>query len=329
MSHSRYRLPAEWERQSATLLAWPSAESDWRDQLEAIRDEYRELITVLMRFQTVVLLTRPGEEQPSGLPLDHPRLHCLSVDFDDTWCRDYGPIVLVSGGQRMALDFHFNGWGGKYPAALDNRVNSHLARHELFNRLEFRQYLLEFEGGAIDCDGQGRVLINRHCLRTRHSHMSDAEIDHQLQAVLNLDEVIGIDLEPMPGDDTDGHIDTLVRFVDTDTLVFQVQADTARTERLRGQLETLRTGDASAYQLHALPHPDDLDPGLPASYANFVLANDACLVPAYGSRHDEAARDILAERFPERETISVPARIMITQSGGPHCASMHIPAALA
>lgn len=329
MSHTRFRLPAEWERQSATLLAWPSAGSDWRGHLEAIRDEYRELITVLLGYQAVVLLTRPGEEPPADLPRDHARLHLLPVDFNDTWCRDYGPVILVSGGERLALDFHFDGWGGKYPASLDNQVNGHLAGHELFNRLQFRQYLFELEGGAIDCDGHGRLLINHHCLRARHAHLSEAEIDHQLHSLLNIDEVIGIDLEPMAGDDTDGHIDTLVRFVDVDTLVFQTQADSARTERLRGQLETLRTREGSSYRLHALPCPDDLDPGLPASYANFLLANDACLVPAYGSRHDDNARAILAERFPERETVSVPARTMITQSGGPHCASMHIPAALA
>jgi len=328
MAHTDYRLPAEWEKQSATLLAWPAAGSDWRDRLEAIRDEYRQLIEAILRFQPVVLLVPPDEARPAGLPTGHAGLHLLPLRYNDTWCRDYGPVTLVSAGQRLALDFQFDGWGGKYPAALDNRVNTHLSRHELFNRLRFRQYLFELEGGAIDSDGQGSLLINWHCLRARHRHLSEREIDHELHALLNIDKVIGIDIEPMSGDDTDGHIDTLARFVGSDAIVFQLQGTQDRNDRLRGQLEALRRADESAYSLVALPCPNDIGADLPASYANFLFVNGACLVPAYGSRQDEPARRILAEILPDREVISVPAATMITQSGGPHCASMQIPAAL-
>ncbi|NBB91616.1 MAG: agmatine deiminase [Gammaproteobacteria bacterium] len=327
MSHTDYRLPAEWETQSATLLAWPSQATDWRENLEAIRDEYRELIGNILAFQPVVLLLPPDEPAPRDLP-ERPDLHRLSVRYNDTWCRDYGPVVLVFSGYRLALDFHFDGWGGKYPASLDNRVNAHLSRHDLFDRMQFRQYLFELEGGAIESDGRGRLLVNWHCLRARHPHLSDREIDFELHNLLNVDQVLGVDLEPMEGDDTDGHIDTLARFTDHDTIVFQTQRDDERTGRIRGQLEALRTRDATGYRLVALPFPDDIRPGLPASYANFLFVNDGCLVPAYGSRHDETACDILAELLPDRRIVQVPAATMITQSGGPHCASMHIPAAL-
>lgn len=327
MSHTDYRLPAEWETQSATLLAWPTADSDWRENIHAIQDEYRQLIDAALAFQPVVLLLPDGEAAPENLPA-RADLHRLSVPYNDTWCRDYGPIVLVFSGYRLALDFHFDGWGGKYPASLDNRVNTHLSRHELFNRMQFRQYLFELEGGAIDCDGRGRLLVNWHCLRTRQPHLSDREIDFELHNLLNVDKVLGIDIEPMAGDDTDGHIDTLARFASPDTIVFQTQAEDERTGRLRGQLEALRTRDETEYRLAALPWPDDIDPKLPASYANFLFVNGGCLVPAYGSRHDETASDILAELMPDRRIVQVPAAAMITQSGGPHCASMHIPAAL-
>jgi len=327
MSHTDYRLPAEWETQSATLLAWPATGSDWRDHLDAIRAEYRELIQAVLAFQPVVLLIPHGEPAPADLP-ESGNLHRVSVRYNDTWCRDYGPITLVFSGYRLALDFHFNGWGGKYPASLDNRVNTHLSRQELFKNIQFRQYLFELEGGAVDSDGRGRLLVNWHCLRTRHPHLSEREIDFELHDLLNVDKVLGVDLEPTPGDDTDGHIDTLARFADHDTIVFQSQANADRTGRLRGQLEALHTRDDTGYRLVALPCPDDLDQGTPASYANFVFINGGCLVPAYGSRHDEDARAILAELLPKRKVLSVPAATMIQQSGGPHCASMHIPAAL-
>jgi len=327
MSHTDYRLPAEWEIQSGTLLAWPASQSDWRDDLDAIRSEYRALIEALLRFQPVLLLLPEAEPAPTGLP-QRPDLHRITIPYDDTWCRDYGPIILVFSGGRLALDFHFDGWGGKFPAHRDNRVNTHLSRHELFDRMEFRQYLFELEGGAIDSDGRGRLLVNWHCLRARHPHLSEREIDFELHELLNADQVLGIDIEPMTGDDTDGHIDTLARFLSPDTIAYQTQADDERSERLRAQLEKLRTREDAEYRLVALPRPDDLDPAQPASYANFVFVNGGCLVPAYGSRHDDAAREALAEQLPNRDIVTVPAATMVTQSGGPHCASMHIPAAL-
>jgi agmatine/peptidylarginine deiminase len=328
MSHTEHRLPAEWERQSATLLAWPNEKSDWASNLAAIQEEYLALITAITRRQKAVVLVPPGNHDVAARLGDRAGLHLVEVPYNDTWCRDYGFITLVSSGQRLALDFHFNGWGGKYPAGLDNRVNTLLSRHELFNRFSFRQYLFEIEGGAIDSDGHGRLLVNWHCLHTRQPHLKRGEISHELHQLLNIDEVIGIDIEPVPGDDTDGHIDTLARFLDRDVIAFQIQNEAARTETLRSQLETLRKPDGHAYDLLALPKPEGVDPSLPANYVNFLFINDACLVPAYGSKNDEEARAILAEALPDREVELVPARAMIRQFGGIHCATMHIPAAL-
>ncbi len=329
MSHAEFRLPAEWERQSAILLAWPHPSGHWSERLDAIQEEFVVLISAILQHQQAIVLVHPGDRSAAARLGDQPGLHCLDIPFDDTWCRDYGPITLVGSGQRLALDFHFNGWGGKYPAARDNRVNLHLSRHELFNRIAFRQSLFELEGGAIESDGRGRLLVNWHCLETRHPHLSRREIRHELHELLNIDEVIGVEIEPMAGDDTDGHIDTLVRFVDTTTLVFQLQADSERSALLRGQLEALRQADGQPYRLISLPFAEGFDPGLPANYANFLLINEACLVPAYGVPADEQACAILAELFPGRTIEPVPARTMISQFGGPHCATMNIPAALA
>lgn len=328
MANVTFRLPAEWERQSAMLLAWPHEDTDWADRLDAVRHEYRALIEAIGEHQTVVVLVFPGERSVDMLPGNRHNVHLIEVPFNDTWCRDYGPVTLVSSGRRLALDFHFNGWGGKHPAELDNRVNTLLARNELFDRLDFRQYLFELEGGAIDSDGQGRILLNWHCLEARHPYMTRAEISRDLCELLNADSVLGIDIPPMNGDDTDGHIDTLARFISPDVIVYQTQHDSGTTETLRQQLESMDDNDGRARQLIALPEAEGVKADLPASYANFLFINGGCLVPAYGSDADEVARGILADALPERDVISVPAETLISQAGGPHCATMHIPAPL-
>lgn len=328
MARTDFRLPAEWERQSATLLAWPHAASDWASDLAAVQAEYIDLIRTITRYQQVVLLIPRGNTDARAKLGERPGLHYVEVRYNDTWTRDYGPITLTHAGERLALDFYFDGWGGKHPATFDNRVNTHLARHELFSRFTFRQYLFELEGGAIDCDGQGYLLINWHCLRARHPHLSDREIDHELHTLLNADKVLGIDLPPMPGDETDGHVDTLARFVNPRTIVFQTQRDPVRTRLMAGQLEALRQEADQNYELVTLPCPDDLDESVPASYANFALINDAVLVPQFGSKRDPEALEILGDLLDERAAEPAPARALIRQGGGPHCATMHIPASL-
>jgi len=275
------------------------------------------------------MLIQPGSDEARRKLGELPGLTFAEVPCNDTWCRDFGPLTMVSAGQRLAMDFHFNGWGGRHEARLDNRVNTHLARNGLFADFEFRQSLFELEGGAIDCDGDGTLLINRHCLRARHPYLEDGEIDHELKTLLNATRILDIDMPPMPGDDTDGHIDTLARFVDRDTIVFQTLADDALTRTLAGQLELLKNSAGGRYRLVALPHPGDLDPGLAASYANFILLNQAVLVPAYGSHADQDALAVLARLFSARKATPVNARTLVGQGGGPHCASMQIPAALA
>lgn len=328
MQHTDFRLPAEWERQSATLLAWPFPSSDWSERLPGIQQEYVELIGAITRYQPVVLLVPPDSAAARERLGPIPGLHLAEMPYDDTWCRDYGPITLVSAGERLALDFLFTGWGGKYPAARDNRVNTLLARHPLFTRLSFRQYLFELEGGAIESDGQGTLLVNWHCMHQRHPHLRRTEIEYELLNLLNISRVIGIDIEPLPGDDTDGHIDTLARFIQANTIAWQIQPDKQRNQRLQKQLGSLETTDGKAYNLLALPHPEGVDPTLPANYANFLFVNNACLVPAYGVDADAQARAVLQDALPDHTVESVPATVMIQQYGGPHCASMHIPAAL-
>ena len=330
MPHTDYRLPAEWEPQSGTLLAWPHPRTDWSQRLPGIQQEYCSLVQAIAKRQQVILLTPPDSSEAHQRLGDLPGLQFIEVPYNDTWCRDYGPITLVdgSGGERLALDFHFDGWGGKYPAAQDNRVNTLLARHPLFAQLKFRQHLFELEGGAIECDGRGSLLVNWYCLHARQPQLTRAELEYELHVLLKVERVIGIDIEPLPGDDTDGHIDTLARFIDPATIAVQRQPDPQRHGRLLSQLQALQSVDKKPYRLIELPVPEGVDPTLPANYANFLFINGACLVPAYGVPADEEARAILAKALPEHAIEAVPSAVMIEQFGGPHCASMHLPAAL-
>ena len=169
MPNTDFRLPAEWEPQTATLLAWPSPRTDWASRLPGIQQEYTQFIRAIAQRQQVILLVPPGSTEARDRLGNLPGLKLIELPYDDTWCRDYGPITLVGGqGQeRLALDFLFAGWGGKYAAGRDNRVNTLLARHPLFQHLQFRQSLFELEGGAIESDGQGSLLVNWHCLHAR------------------------------------------------------------------------------------------------------------------------------------------------------------------
>jgi len=336
-----FRLPGEWERQCATMLAWPSASGDWADRLEAIRAEYQSLINAIAAHQPVIVLLQPGDEADFRLqwpastdcrPTTQPRhsINPVAIPHNDTWCRDYGPISLIGSGKTArALDFRFNGWGGKYPAEQDNQVSKSLLDRDFLDDLfaGFNRTPVDFEleGGAIESNGAGQLLINWHCLRQRHPNLSENQIAETLRSELSITEIIGIDMPPLPGDDTDGHIDTLARFIRPDAIVYQLDQNPDRNRRLLEQLSALRQSGGDGYQLIALPPVENFSPQLPANYVNFLFINGACLMPTYGVASDREALRILAAALPDRKIIPVAAQTMITHFGGPHCATMHIP----
>lgn len=334
MVADQWRLPAEWEKQSATLLAWPCRKTDWDGPLlAAVQQEFVQLIEAILVYQDVVLLVHPDAPPASGQLPASPRLRIIELIYNDTWCRDYGPISLVNTGQRLALDFTFNGWGGKFDASLDNRVNQALSRTACFENFQFRQHLFELEGGAIDCDGQGAILLNWHCISQRYPQMSRGTLEQEILKLLEAERILGIDIPPLPGDDTDGHIDTIARFVNNDTIVFQ-QGDPEWTQNLREQLEGLRTRNGQSYQLVALPavsgtHVNEDGDTLATSYANFLFINQAVLVPNYGDAADHRALDILRPLLPGHELISLNARTIVQGNGSIHCCAMNLPAPLA
>lgn len=337
------RLPPEWAPQQAVLLAWPRAAGDFGADLAAAEAELATLARHIAARQGVRVVV-PGAVERSRAVAALERagaggVQLSEVPCDDIWIRDYGPLTTVDdAGGGTLVDYRFNGWGGKYPAARDDAVTAALHEAGTFDGIRLAPLPFVVEGGNIEVDGHGGLLANRRCLLDplRNPPESDAALLDSLQQHLGVQRVMLVDCPPLPGDDTDGHIDTLARFCAPDLIAWTAPARGRREplldsplEALREQLAALRTAAGTPYRLLALPLPDRLPDhdgdALPANYANFLIVNGAVLVPAYGDPADARACTALAGAFPQRDIIAVPAAHLIRQRGGPHCASMQIP----
>lgn len=335
-------LPAEWDTQSAILIAWPHADTDWADRLGAVEETYIALVAAITRFQPVVIcvadddLETYAEMRLRSNRVDMDRVRFVSAVYDDTWLRDSGPITLKqAGGGFRLLDFRFTGWGGKFEASLDDQLVGALHDGGLF-AADAQREVIDFalEGGAIDTDGQGTLLTTWQCLHERHPQATREELTARLAGWLHQDRVLWLDHGYLEGDDTDAHVDTLVRFASPTSIVYQACDDAADShyaelQAMGRELEALRTADGQPYTLFPLPWAQPvLDEGrrLAASYANYLILNGAVLMPAYGDVADDAARDVLAAAHPDREIVQVPCRSLIWQNGSLHCITMQLPA---
>lgn len=342
------RFPAEWEFQSAVLIAWPHAETDWAERLGEVEDTYVALVAAITRFEPVVICVADddietyAEMRLRSNRVDMERVRFVTAEYDDTWLRDSGPITLkrADGGFRL-LDFRFTGWGGKFEAGRDDRLVGTLAGNGLFARADVQSIDFALEGGAIDTDGAGTLLTTWKCLHERHPQLTREELSARLAGWLAQQRVLWLDHGYLEGDDTDAHVDTLARFASPDSIVFQACDDAgdshhAELTAMGEELAALRTADDRPYRLFPLPWAQPIiDEGrrLAASYANFLIVDGAVLMPAYGITPDEratddAARDVLAAAFPGREIVQVPCRPLIWQNGSLHCITMQLPAGL-
>jgi len=336
------RLPAEWEPQSAILIAWPHAETDWADRLGEVEETYIALVAAITRFQPVLAcvadddLQTYAEARLRSARVDLSRVRFVPAAYDDTWLRDSGPISLRADDGFRLLDFRFTGWGGKFEASLDDQLVEHLDRVGLFINSSRQPIDFALEGGAIETDGEGSLLSTWQCLHERHPAATRDEITGKLANWLHQDRVLWLDHGYLEGDDTDAHIDTLARFAAPDAIVFQACDDPsdshfAELTAMADEIAALRTRDGQPYRLFPLPWAKPiLDDGrrLAASYANFLIVNGAVLMPGYGDDADSRAQAVLAEAFPGREIVIVPCRPLIWQNGSLHCITMQLPQGL-
>jgi len=334
-------LPAEWAPQSAIQLTWPRPDGDFADRFEAVERNFVALAAAISRFQDVII----------GYGFDAAELHyrlveagavaerlkIFAVEADDVWARDHGPITVFRDGRPVHLDFVFNGWGNKFDATLDNQVTLQLQEAGAWSApVESLDFVLE--GGGIESDGLGTLLTTERCLLapTRNPAFDKAEIEARLKQWFGLDRVLWLSHGDLIGDDTDGHIDTIARFCDADTIAYQACDDTADAhyadlKAMEAELQALRTRDGRPYKLVPLPLPpaihDEEGQRLPAGYPNFLILNGAVLVPTYGVSTDAEALARLRPCFPDRDVIGVDCRTLIHQYGSLHCVTMQIPAA--
>ena len=340
-SLNRLRLPAEWEPQWGIQLTWPHEFTDWKPYLDDILRTMNQMVREIIKYENVLIVA----QEPNLIDKDlreHERVFIISFPTDDTWARDHGPITLLDeeGGKPHWLDFQFNGWGDKFFAKYDNMVplklwSSFISFIEQVEYEGHQDFVLE--GGSIESDGKGTIFTTSQCLLAPHRNqpLTQEEITEQLIRRLHAERVVWLDHGNLIGDDTDGHIDTIVRIAPDDTLLY-VGCDDPHDEQfedfqaLEQQLQALRTHEGTPYRLLKLPMPEPIyeEDGsrLPATYANFLILNNAVLVPVYGqAANDEQALSIIRQAFPERTMIPIDSRTIIRQHGSVHCLTMQIP----
>lgn len=330
------RMPAEWERHGAVLMAWPHSATDWDYMLHEVQECYRQILQALSQIGERVILLAPANELPD---LTLPGLTIVSLNTNDTWTRDYGPLTLQdTTGHFHLLDFHFNGWGQKFASNFDNQANRQLAQMGVYNHTPACHKDFVLEGGSIESDGQGTLLTTACCLMApnRNEPMTRNEVELEVLTRLHGRKLLWLEHGSLAGDDTDGHIDTLCRLAPGNTIIYtgcQNPDDEhyADLTAMRNQLATLTNADGEAFNLIELPLPDAiLDPEdgsrLPATYANYLLTERALLLPTYNQpMNDHLAQMTLQATFPNREIIPINCLPLVRQHGSLHCATMQLP----
>ena len=339
-----YRMPAEWERHDATWLAWPHNLNTWPGKFDLVPDIYVEIVRALSPHEPVHLCVNDAEA------LDHTRsllksagINLSAVKFfqiptDDTWARDHGPIFLSrvqNNSRELAItDWLFNSWGEKYgPWDLDDVVPQKIAH--LLNVPLFEPGIV-LEGGSIDVNGQGTLLTTEACLLNpnRNPTLSREDIEAYLRAYLGVTHILWLG-DGIVGDDTDGHIDDLARFVNPTTVVCALEEDPTdvnyallQENYRRLQKMTDQAGQPLRIVPLCMPSPVEYDgTRLPASYANFYIGNGVVLVPTYDCPNDKRAMATLQELFPTRRIIGIYCTDLVWGLGAIHCITQQQPAA--
>lgn len=334
-----FSMPPEWAPQAAVWLSWPSNPALWPRHYELVGPKFAEFAAAISRFEPVrincaaplcPLALQQLQEARADLSVitlyDHPT--------NDVWCRDHGPIFVknTATGEVAVSDWIFHGWGGKFEAALDNEVPRRVADALGLRRFETG---FELEGGAIEANGAGQLLTTEAVQNNpnRAAGRDNAAFHAALRGTLGAEEILWLG-GGLANDDTDGHIDNIARFFAPAGIVAAVEHDPAHPnhaplqENLR-RLRALRTRAGAPFDIVELPLPETFrlaGRDLPPSYANFLIVNDAILVPVYAQSGDDRALGILREIFPGRRIVGIDCRVLLIEGGALHCLSQQQPA---
>lgn len=341
-----YRMPAEWESHEATWLSWPHKEASWPGRFEPVPAVFVELTKRLAESELVRINVADEDFaervrkllKAGGVNLDQVRFHLNPTD--DAWCRDHGPIYVVrdvNGKRQRAInDWAYNAWGGKYlPCDNDDVVPTRIA--EEMGEVLFKPDVV-MEGGSIDVNGRGTLITTEACLLNpnRNPHLNQKQIEQYLKDYLGVTNILWLG-EGIVGDDTDGHVDDLTRFVSPDTVVTVIEDDPqdenyALLKENYERLLTMKDQDDNPLRVVTLPMPGERyvgDQRVPMSYANFYIANSSVLVPTYRHANDAKACEILQSLFPDRKVIGIDCTDLIWGLGSIHCVTQQQPLAIA
>lgn len=325
-----FYMPAEWELQEAIWLAWPHNETTWSDvMLPQVERSYVEIIHALHSDQKIKLLVKDEDvEARARRMLSGLRVMFLRIPTQDVWIRDYGPTFVVNRESRQLamVKWTFNAWGNKY----EDLLADNLISYDLNRRMSLPMFEpgIVLEGGSIEVNGAGTVLTTEQCLlnKNRNPHLTRAELENHLREYLGVSRVLWLH-EGIVGDDTDGHIDDIARFVNEHTVVCAFEDDPSDENYaiLKENFEKLTRMVPNVVKLPMPGRIADSDIRLPASYANFYIGNGAVVVPVFGHANDERASGILQKCFPTRRVVGVNCEAMVHGLGTIHCCSQQEP----
>ena len=337
-----YYFPAEFAPHTATWLSWPHKEASWPGKIDTIYPAYAEFIKSIAKGEKVnINVSDEGMKAFALTHLDNAGVDLKKIQFhlfptNDAWCRDHGPAFLInpSAPENKALvKWNYNAWGDKYPPYnLDNQIPFRIAAH-----LDIPCFTpgIVMEGGSVDFNGTGTLLTSKACLlnANRNPHLTQAQIEKYLCDYYGVNNILWVG-DGIVGDDTDGHIDDITRFVNQDTVLTVIEENKLDENHLILEenlqlLKTMRLENGKQLNIVELPMPAAKyheDQRLPASYANFYVANEAVIVPTFRDKNDQKALDIITGCFPDRKVVGIDSLDIIWGLGSFHCLSQQEPA---
>lgn len=334
-----YSFPAEWEKHEATWLSWPHKDESWPGKIETIYKPYCEFIKLVATGEEVRINVKDeamkafAVAELQKVEADLSQIEFFFNESNDAWCRDHGPAYVVKANEKAVVDWGYNAWGNKYPPFdLDDVIPTKIAKY--FN-LPFYTPGIVMEGGSVEFNGAGTILTTEACLlnENRNPHLNKAEIETYLKEFYGAEQILWLG-DGIVGDDTDGHIDDITRFVNEDTVLTVVESNPLDENYvlLQENLERLKAMtllDGRKLNIIELPMPSPVifeDTRLPASYANFYIANAAVIVPIFNDVNDQIALDIIQGCFPDRKVVGIDSVDIIWGLGSFHCLSQQEPA---
>jgi agmatine deiminase len=332
-------FPPEWYEQDGVMLTWPHPGTDWADMLTEVEKTYFEIACEIVKREKLIIVCPDSNPLKNNFRKEELQQICFfEIPSNDTWARDHGPLCTFRNIKPTINDFGFNGWGGKFTADKDNEITKKLCDSGAFIPgsiyLPHPGFILE--GGSIETDGAGTILTTSACLlnANRNRTLKQIDIEARLKEIFGAARVLWLEHGYLEGDDTDSHIDTLARFCHENTICYVQCKDEndihfETLKKMEQQLQGFRTVEGRPYTLVPLPMVtplyDEQGKRLPATYANFLIINQAVLLPVYEQDKDQEVIRILEKIFPGKEIIGINCLSLIKQYGSLHCVTMQIP----